>query len=57
MTWKRSSTPTSTARKEISSVIGQFNELQTRKGGKGRKKCALSLRHCKTQEDIFTIQV
>lgn len=25
--------------------------------GKEEKKCALSLRHCKTQEDIFTIQV
>ena len=49
-TWKKSSTPTSTARKEISSVIGRFNELQTRKGGEGRKKCALNLRHCKTEK-------
>ena len=47
---EKSSTPTSTARKEISSVIGRFNELQTRKGGEGRKKCALNLRHCKTEK-------
>lgn len=44
MTWKRSSTPTSMARKEISSVIGQFNELQTRKGGKGRKKMCIEFK-------------
>ena len=37
-TWKESSTPASVARKEISSVIGQFSEAQT-ECGKGRKKC------------------
>ena len=48
-TWKESSTPASVARKEISSVIGQFNEAQTRSVGKEEKN-VLNLRLCETQK-------
>ena len=52
-TWKESSTPASMAGKEISSVIGQFNEAQTRKCGKGRKKC-IEFKTLWNSEDMFT---
>ena len=51
-TWKESSTPASVARKEISSVIGQFSEAQT-ECGKGRKKC-IEFKTLWNSEDTFT---